>query len=129
MSKELFVPFDRHGNMLDYSYWGISEEEKELCKKHGRFDRLYPNGELAEMFIPNFVFEDTLIFTRFSRGRSSVKAHFESKYTELKYEMFISDFQNVLKQNRIGNCHVTGRFTFVKKGQNYGIVLLKNENR
>lgn len=125
MKKDLFVPFDSEGNMLDYSYHGISEEEKEICKENKRVEHFRRDGTLAEVFVPNYEFEDVLSFEYFSRGRSSVKAHFVSENTGLKYEMFISDFEDVLKSNRIANCRIKGKFTFVKKGQNYGVMLVE----
>lgn len=126
MKKELFVPFDRYGNLLDYSYSGITEEEKEMCKRDGKIEHFWGrDNTLKEVFVPNFEFEDTLIFKHFSRGCSSVKAHFESETTEKKYEMFISDLEDVIRDNHLSNCRISGRFTFVKKGQNYGIMLLK----
>ena len=128
MKKELFVPFDRNGNMLDYSWYGLTSEEEQKCKEEGRFEKSGIRSNYIEVFVPNFEFEDTLVFTHFSRGRSSVKAHFRSKYTEVKYEMFISDFEEVLKKSRIGNCHIRGRFTFVKKGMNYGVKLCDMED-
>ena len=122
MKKELFVPFDRNGNMLDWVWHPLTQTEEEICKKDGQFRK-----ENC-IFVPNFEFEDVLVFTHFSRGRSSVKAHFRSKYTEVKYEMFISDFEDVLKNNRIGNAYVKGKFTFVKKGANYGVKLCDMED-
>ena len=124
MKKELFVPFDRCGNMLGYSYYGISTDEEKICKETGRFEIFNRNGTLVEVFVPNFEFEDTLIFKNFSRGRSSVKAHFESRFTGKKYEMFICDLEDVIKSNYFIT-KLSGRFTFVKRGQNYGIMLLK----
>lgn len=126
MKKELFIPFDRKGNLLDYSFFGITEEEKEMCKRDGKIEHFWGDGDtLREVFVPNFEFGDTLVFKHFSRGRSSVKAHFESLYTGKKYEMFISDIEDVILNNHLMNGCISGRFTFVKKGQNYGVVLLK----
>ena len=126
MAKELFVPFDKYGNLLDYSYTGISEAEKEICKKDGKIEHFWGgNNTPREVFVPNFEFEDTLIFKHFSRGRSSVKAHFESLHTGKKYEMFVSDLEDVILKRHFVNGCMSGIFTFVKKGQNYGVMLLK----
>lgn len=125
MKKELFIPFNRNGNMLDYSYWGISEEEKEICKENGKVEHYFGNGEIAEVFVPNFEFEDELVFEKFSRGRSSVKAHFISCTNDKRYEMFISDFGDVIREGHLIGDRIMGKFSFVKKGQNYGVVLLK----
>lgn len=111
--------------MLDYSYFGITDEEKEICKENGKIEHYYKNGKFAEVFVPNFNFVDALDFTHFSRGRSSVKAHFVSCTTNKKYEMFISDFEDCIKNNHLTNSLIKGTFTFVKKGQNYGVKLLK----
>ena len=125
MKKELFIPFDRNGNLLDYSYRGLSTEEEEICKRDGKVEHFWGRDDtLREVFVPNFEFEDTLIFEGFSRGRSSVKAHFKSQFTGKKYEMFISDLGDVIKANYFIT-KLSGRFTFVKRGQNYGIRLLK----
>lgn len=125
MKKDLFVPFDKGGNMCDYTYHTLSEYEEELCKKDGKFERFRNNGILAEIFVPNFEFDDTLLFEYFSRGRSSVKAHFVSCNTNKKYEMFISNLGDVIKANGLIEGKIKGKFTFVKKGQNYGIALVK----
>ena len=126
MKKELFVPFDKNGNLLDYSWNGITEKEKEICKRDGKVEHFWGrDNTLHEVFVPNFEFEDTLIFKHFSRGRSSVKAHFESQNTGKKYEMFISDLEDVILNNSLTNGRVSGKFTFVKKGQNYGVLLLE----
>lgn len=125
--KELFIPFDKKGNLLDYSFFDLTEAEKQKCKEEGQFEFSYANGNCKTVFVPNFECKDTLIFSGFSRGRSSVKAHFISEYTGLKYEMFISDFDDVLKSNSIHNCRIKGTFTFVKRGANYGIALLNKE--
>ena len=125
MKKELFIPFDRNGNLLDYSRWSLSTEGEEICKRDGKFEIFRGrDNTLTEVFVPNFEFEDTLIFTHFSRGRSSVKAHFESQTTGKKYEMFIIDLEDVIKAN-YSITKLSGRFTFVKRGQNYGVKLLK----
>jgi hypothetical protein len=125
MKKELFVPFDRAGNLLDYSYMGISKEEEEICKRDGKIEHFWGrDNALREVFVPNVEFEDTLIFKHFSRGRSSVKAHFESQFTGKKYEMFICDLEDVIKANYFIT-KLSGRFTFVKRGKNYGVMLLK----
>ena len=127
MKKELFIPFDRNGNLLDYSYWGLNAEEEKVCKENGKVEHFWGDGTISEVFVPNFEFEDTLIFKHFSRGRSSVKAHFESQFTGTKYEMFICDLEDVIKANYFVT-KLSGRFTFVKRGQNYGIKLCDEVN-
>ena len=126
MKKELFVPFDGGGNQLGYSYTDIRGEEKEICMRDGKIEHIFGrNNTIREVFVPNFEFGDTLIFKHFSRGRSSVKAHFESLHTGKKYEMFVSDLEDVILNHHLMNGCISGIFTFVKKGQNYGVMLSK----
>lgn len=75
---------------------------------------------------PNFIIKDILGFTHFSRGRSSVKAHFKSHINGNKYEMFISDFEEVLLKEYTVNA-LEGEFCFRKQGQNYGLALLEDD--
>ncbi len=79
MKKELFVPFDGKGNLLDYVYGDITDDEKDVCRRNGVVIR--DKGLSCMMFMPNYEFSDTMIFDGFSRGRSSVKAHFVSETT------------------------------------------------
>ena len=34
MKKELFVPFDGKGNLLDYVYSDITDDEKDVCRRN-----------------------------------------------------------------------------------------------
>ena len=87
------IPFDNAGNQLDYEGWGCAEMRD------------------------NFEFEDTLTFQSYGRGRSSVTFTFK-RVNGQTVSMFVSDFSDIV--NKMNHGHVTGRFTFVKKGQNYG---------
>lgn len=87
------IPFDEDGNQMDYYYgW---------------------KGTLRD----NFEFEDTLKLVGYSKGRSSVGFTFErSDGTTVNF--FLSDFFAIA--HKLVDGRITGRFTFVKKGQNYG---------
>jgi len=73
----------------------------------------------------NYIFETTLKFINFSKGRSSVKAHFVSIDTGCEFEMFLSDFEELVKANRSFS-KLKGYFCFRKQGANYGVVLLED---
>ena len=77
------------------------------------------------MFMPNYEFSDIMIFDGFSRGRSSVKAHFVSETTGRKYEMFVSDLGDAIRADGLHNARIDGKFTFTKRGQNYGVKLVE----
>lgn len=88
------IPFDTKGNQLSYvdTYWGRDAIMKD-----------------------NYEFEDTLVYSGYGRGRSSVTMDFKSKTDEKNYSMFISDFDSVVSE--MVNGEVKGKFTFVKKGK------------
>jgi len=73
---------------------------------------------------PNFEFEDKLKYLCYSRGRSSAKIHFQSEATNKKYEMFLTDFDDLMKGQGFNKNIVEGTFTFCKRGANYGIKLV-----
>lgn len=81
----------------------------------------YPN-RCAE-WRDNYEFEDTLEYEGYSRGRSSVTIIFTGS-TGVKYEMFVSDFDEVIRTKGLDGKIVTAKWTFVKKGQNYGLKLV-----
>lgn len=70
--------------------------------------------------VQNHIFKDTLFYKGFGRGRSSIKFDFENKEGK-KFEMFASDFSELVSDEDISK-GVTGEWSFVKRGQNYGIV-------
>lgn len=93
------IPFDDKGNQLDYPGWGLSNWK------------------------PNFEFEDTLKLEGFGRGRSSVT--FRMRRTDgTTVSVFVSDFYDMALAGAFKAGTITGRFTFVKKGANYGCKLI-----
>ncbi len=89
----------------------------------------YPSGGY-NLDVPNFIFEAKLKFEGFTRGRSSVKAIFscmENKDIDVTYEMFISDFGDIIKANVIKKGVLKGKFAFRKAGANYGLYMLEKE--
>lgn len=69
----------------------------------------------------NFVFEDTLTFLTYSRGRSA--AYFEfTRRDGKKVCFFMKDFSDMVPH--MVNGLVTGKFTFTKRGQNYGTIFI-----
>lgn len=88
------IPFDKNGNQLDYpSQWGNS------------------------VWQDNHVFSDKLELVCYGRGRSSVTFTMR-RNNGSTVSVFVSDFTDMVQHMVRG--HVTGNFTFVKKGQNYG---------
>lgn len=92
------VPFDGEGHMMGY------------------------NGYTTEDYVDiDSTFEATLKYIDYSRGRSSVKMEFIDTLSDIKYEMFISEFDRIMKLNVFKGCEITGKFGFHKRGQNFGV--------
>ena len=89
------IPFDKDGNLLSYPY---------------------SVGEWRD----NYVFEDTLTYETYYRGRSSATICFKDTNGHT-YEMFMSDFDILITAKGLNGKSVSGKWTFVKKGKNYGI--------
>ena len=84
----------------------------------------YPEHYFATdiTWINNLVFADELTIRDYSRGRSA--ANFTLVNSEgQSFTMFLTDFIDVIKRCTITNGRFSGTFTFVKRGQNYGVRL------
>lgn len=94
------IPF-RDGNQMEYEF------------------NYYKDGKLnSPILVDNFEFEDELEFIDYGRGRSSVTFTFERLSNAKTVSMFVSDFSGAIPH--MINGKLKGKFTFVKKGQNYG---------
>lgn len=97
--KNYKIPFDKDGNMLSYPY--NVEEWREPYK-----------------------FSTRLKYNGYSRGRSSAVILFKD-WQGRSYSMFMSDFDKMMQDGfDVDGKSVSGIFTFVKKGQNYGLQYL-----
>lgn len=97
------VPFDASGNLLNYA-------ETYGC---------YAPKEWRD----NYEFSGSLSFKDFRRGRSAANAILEDKEGHT-YTMFLTDFKAAIPY--MVNGKITGRFTFCKRGANYGVKLAAN---
>ena len=69
----------------------------------------------------NFVFEDTLKFDGMARGRSAAYFYF-TRSTGTKVVVFMTDLCEMMPY--LVNGEISGKFTFTKRGQNYGTIFL-----
>lgn len=75
----------------------------------------------------NFEFEDTLIITGMSRGRSAANFNLQSTIDSKNYNLFMTDIVDLIRKVTITNGKIKGRWTFVKRGSNYGVKLLETK--
>jgi hypothetical protein len=94
------IPFDDNGNQLDYQYG-------------------------ATVWMDNHEFDDLLTYHAYSRGMSSVTVIF-TRSGGGRLSMFMTDFNDVVPFMVKGK--LRGRFTFVKRGQNYGARLIEADD-
>ncbi len=115
--KLLCFPFI-NGSLQEYSFYNLNDDEIE---------RIY-NGEHIEsqdgtIWKPNEEIYLRLHYDSYGRGRSSVTFYWKDDNGH-RYPMFLTDMNDLLKQN-VGVSNIYGIFTYVKRGANYGIKLLK----
>lgn len=111
------IPFDRDGNQQDYPQeWYVPTGEVKKAQ-YPPFPEYPVTRAEGPIWKPNCEFDDTLTLVGYGRGRSSIT--FDFKRTDgTKVSMFVSDFYEAVFKMAEGK--ITGRFTFIKKGQNYG---------
>ena len=118
MTKKLICfPFI-DGNLQGWSWNDLTDSERErVC-----------NGEEVvkgsnEVWKPNKEVELTLHYQGYGRGRSAVTFYWVDDDGH-KYPMFIKDVDELLRQD-IGTSSIHAIFTYVKRGNNYGIKFLR----
>jgi hypothetical protein len=100
------IPFDKNGNMLSYA------------ESSGYFS--------AAEWRDATPFKTHLVFSGYSRGRSSALMHFKDPQGK-DYPMFMTDFSDVIKYMVQG--HLEGYFEGVKRGANFGLRISKTDRR
>lgn len=75
----------------------------------------------------NHEFDATLEYVGYARGRSAAYFHFKDAATGHVHPMFMRDFEDVISRCVLDKGVVTARWTFVKRGMNYGIQLVIDE--
>ena len=122
MAKKLICFPVIDGNLQEYSFNNLNDEERE---------RVYAGEHIAaktvwskeEVWRPNEEVELTLHYKGYGRGRSAVTFYWVDQNGH-EYPMFIKDVDELLKLD-MGTSSVHAVFTYVKRGQNYGIKFLR----
>ena len=124
MAKKLICfPFI-DGNLQEYSRNNLNDSERERVYNGEEVTTdLYPNSKHKEIWKPNTEVELTLHYNGYGRGRSAVTFYWIDDDGH-EYPMFITDVDELLTQD-MGTSKVHAIFTYVKRGQNYGIKFLR----
>ena len=95
------IPFDKDGNHMHY-----------------------PENWRNPVWKDNYEWEDVIEYQTYSRGRSAANIIFRSALSKKReYTVFLTDFSDMVPFMVRGV--VSGTFTFVKRGQNYGVKRVK----
>lgn len=92
----------------------------KVLKRNGKF--CWWAGAVYDEEVDNFEWDDVLTYSGYGRGKSSCIIYFWSQKFNCNVHMFMTDFDNVVNVLTFGK--FSGRFTFCKRGQNYGVRLL-----
>ena len=103
MAWNKLAPYDKDGNLMHYASLA------------GTYYAAHEWREQEE-------FTATLMYEGFTRGRSAANMTFTDEYGH-KYTMFLAEFDKLVNHMRCG-C-VSGTWITCKRGQNYGIRLVK----
>lgn len=118
--KLICFPFV-NGSLQDWVSTDLSDSEREQVY-NGQFVVTKAwNGDV--IWKPNEEVELTLHYKNYSRGRSAATFLWEDDNGHF-YPMFLTDLDDLIKQNVCGST-IHAIFTYVKRGANYGIRLVK----
>ena len=99
--REMKVPFDPAGNLLHYA------KLREYYQKD-------------VVWLDNLEFETKMTLMSFERGRSAAYFIMQNP-SGRRHPMFMKDLFEMLMATTSVNGEVYGTWTFVKRGQNYGL--------
>ena len=74
---------------------------------------------------PNAIFADNLAFVKCYSTQNSAHFVFESLKDGRQYSMFLSDFEDIMKEHRlVDGYRIQGEFVFCKKGNSQGVRMI-----
>jgi hypothetical protein len=111
--KTYQIPFDDDGNLMSYP------SKKYPRDENGNVRTWVPNMR------DNYEFEATLTYAGFDNGIRSAHRVIWQDEAGRTYPMFISRLGEALETHGMDGNTMTGRWTFMKQGQNYSIRAVK----
>lgn len=83
----------------------------------------------SELETNNFMWHDHMQFDGFHRGKSAARFRVRSLITDKVYEIFLIEMQTILENANIQDGKFQGMFCFCKRGRQYSLRYLTNEDR
>ena len=86
----------------------------------------YYSKDYYKQFVwePNQIFSDTLEYLKCYPTNGSAHFIFISRTNGRRYSMFLSDFDDMMKEKRLNNNILKGEFYFCKKGCSQGLKMI-----
>jgi hypothetical protein len=112
-AKHPAVPVDKDGNWLHFPM----QQHEYVNGKWTTFDY---GWEIVQT-----PFYAALEVVQMNTGRSAKYLTVRNRDTGVEYPLFVSDLVDLIKYGNVANGVITGTWTGSKRGQNYGIKIVK----
>ena len=99
----------------------VKRDTEEMLRYVGWTYERKPDGEDYFKWIPNHIWSDTINIVSIERGQSAAHFIVKSEVTGKTYYMFMKDLLNMLLNHTVENGRISGAFTYVQRGKNFGI--------
>lgn len=129
MSRKSVVteaPYDRYGNLCHHQSDGSWYEEVPAPDGQSDYVPRSQRGYITHGpdWRPIAEFTAELVYDGYSSSASAAYVYWKDAATGTCYPMFMTDLDAVLSSGRLTGSVISGRFTVVKRGQNFGITYL-----
>lgn len=105
------IPFDVDGDMMVEAYSPTARLLTQVALR----------SQASTYWKPNDIFDATLFYRGYERGRTSARILFELGKGGPKVSMFLRDFDTAMKLYGFDERRMTGTWTYVKRGRHFGI--------
>ena len=99
----------------------VKRDTEEMFNYVGTMYECIPEGNEQFKWVPNHLWSDTINIIDYERGNSAARFVLLSEVTGKRYYMFMTDMLYMIKTHNIEKGRISGAFTYVKRGKNYGI--------
>jgi hypothetical protein len=115
---------------MDRLSWNKNLKQAIFCKKsrsllgYAEYYLLIRFPEHYDIIDVTKPFKAHLTYTGCGRGRSAIHFYFEDLETRIKYQMFLTDMDDVISRG-LAPLSLRGTWEVVKRGSNYGVRMVE----
>ena len=99
----------------------VRRDTEEMLNYVREIYEVNPDGNENYKWVNNHLWSDTVNVINYQRGNSAARFVVQSEVSVKKYVMFMKDMLDMIKTHNIEKGRISGCFTYVKRGSNYGI--------